>query len=77
MTRIKQQNHLSINDKKWLTLSELQSYLGFGTYEYFKKLRDSGELPYYQVGKMVMFQRSEIDNWIQSKKVQSSVNLAI
>jgi excisionase family DNA binding protein len=56
-------------DKDILTKKELMEYVRIsrGTVD---KLMRSRELPYMKIGKKVLFKRTDIDRWLESKRVK-------
>lgn len=58
--------------KPFLTVEELASYLGVKT-SYVYKMTHNREIPYYKPGgKMVYFDRKEIDEWVLSQRVATA-----
>lgn len=58
--------------KPFLTVEELASYLGVKT-SYIYKMTHNREIPYYKPGgKMVYFDRKEIDEWVLSQRVATA-----
>lgn len=58
--------------KPFLTVEELASYLGVKT-SYIYKMTHNREIPYYKPGgKMVYFNREEIDEWVLSQRVATA-----
>lgn len=57
-----------LSTKKWLNLQEAIAYLGFGSKGLFQEWRETGKLPYYKVGKMIVYKRKDIDDFIQTHK---------
>lgn len=72
MNRLKKL-HVPLCEKVWLTNHELEAYLGFGSYDLFQRWRDTSLLPYYQVGKNILYKRKDIDTFIESFKIESQV----
>lgn len=51
-------------EKMWLTMSEAAKYLGVGI-DFLKRLKTSGKLSWYKVGRYVFFKKADIDRLIQ------------
>lgn len=65
-------DELKILSKPFLTVEELASYLGVKT-SYIYKMTHNREIPYYKPGgKMVYFNREEIDEWVLSQRVATA-----
>ena len=65
-------DELKILTKPFLTVEELASYLGVKT-SYVYKMTHNREIPYYKPGgKMVYFNREEIDEWVLSQRVATA-----
>lgn len=62
---------LSLFQKRIMTLSELSEYLGMAE-SYIYKLTSQKLIPYYQpLGKLLYFDRLEIEEWILSNPVHT------
>lgn len=57
-----------LSTKKWLNLQEAISYLGFGSKGLFQEWRETGKLPYYKPGKIILYKRSDLDKLMESNK---------
>jgi excisionase family DNA binding protein len=57
----------------WLDVKELSSYIKIKEKTLYA-LVAAGKIPHYRVGKLVRFQKVEIDEWMQTKKAKSSEN---
>lgn len=58
--------------KPFLTVEELASYLGVKT-SYVYKMTHNREIPFYKPGgKMIYFNREEIDEWVLSQRVATA-----
>lgn len=55
-------------EHRYLTKAQAQTYTGLSerTLDY---ARERGELPFFRVGKRVLFKRSEIDAWLEKHRV--------
>ncbi|MCI7301828.1 MAG: helix-turn-helix domain-containing protein [Clostridiales Family XIII bacterium] len=51
--------------EKWVTLKEVQSYLGVGR-ETILQWISKRNMPAYKVGRLWKFKLSEVDDWIRS-----------
>lgn len=69
---LKKQQHLQ---KEILTLEELSAYLGQSKSSIYK-LTSKREIPFYTPGgKMIYFQKSEVDAWILNNKIIADAEL--
>ena len=62
--------------KRWFTPEELYLYITVET-EHQKRLRSAdyvGRIPYAKVGKMVRYDKEDIDEWLCLHKVHSVLN---
>ncbi len=58
--------------KPFLTVEELASYLNVKT-SYIYKMTHNREIPFYKPGgKMIYFNREEIDEWVLSQRVATA-----
>lgn len=55
-------------EKRWLTANELEEYLGFGNAVTQREWRDSGLLPYYRIGRIILYDKKEIDDFVIKHK---------
>lgn len=55
--------------KKVLTIKETAKYLGIST-SHLYRLTSQKRIPYYKRGKMVYFDKEEIDGWALSSRVK-------
>jgi excisionase family DNA binding protein len=53
------------NIEKWLTMKEVQEYLGVGC-ESIMQWINKRNMPAYKVGRLWKFKLSEVDDWIRS-----------
>ena len=56
--------------KEVLTSSEATAYMGISM-RHLYKLTMSRQIPHYKMGKLCYFNRIELENWLQTNKVQS------
>jgi len=54
----------------WLDVKELSSYLKLKEKTVYYLVRQ-GLIPHYRIGKLIRFQKNEIDSWMQTKKAKS------
>ena len=54
-----------VNIEKWVTLKEVQSYLGVGRETVLAWIAKRN-MPAYKVGRLWKFKLSEVDEWIRS-----------
>lgn len=52
-----------------LTREELMEYLKIKR-STLQKLMNGGDLPYFKLGRRVLFKKVEIDRWLESKRVK-------
>lgn len=55
-------------EKIWLTIPQLTEYLGFANRATQQEWRESGELPYYRIGKNIVYKKSEVDEFVEKHK---------
>lgn len=55
-------------EKRWLTVEELEEYLGFGNMDTQREWRDSGLLPYYRLGRVIVYDKNDIDDFVKKHK---------
>ncbi len=53
--------------KEFLTIDELSEYLGIKKSSLYAKV-ERKEIPYYKVGRLVRFKKSDIDPWMEKFK---------
>lgn len=58
------------NSKPVLTVSELCRYTGY-TEAYVYRMTSRREIPHYKRGKMLFFNRAEIDGWLMADRVKT------
>ena len=54
-----------LNVEQWVTLKDVQSYLGVGR-ETILQWINKRNMPAYKVGRLWKFKLSEVDDWIRS-----------
>ena len=55
-------------EKIWLTVADLQKYLGFANEATQREWREKGSLPYYTVGRVILYRKDEIDDFVRRHK---------
>lgn len=55
-------------EKIWLTIPQLTEYLGFANGATQQEWRDSGILPYYRIGKNIVYKKQDIDEFVEKHK---------
>ena len=55
----------------WLTTKELAPYIKVKEKTIYYLVK-RGSIPHYRVGKLIRFRKDEIDDWMESKRVQSA-----
>lgn len=67
---------LDLNKKEVLTSNEAAAYMGISK-SYLYKLTMRQQVPHYKpMGKMCYFNRQELENWLQSNRVATSVEIS-
>ena len=67
----KQIHALDHTPKEYLTVSEASYFLGISKSTIYK-LTSAGELPFYKPhGKIILFKRSDLENWITANRIPS------
>ena len=67
---------LSLNTKEVLTSDEAASYMGVSK-SYLYKLTMGNKIPHYKpMGKMVYFNRQELEQWLQANRVATDEELS-
>jgi len=54
--------------KKLLTISEVSNYLNIKQKTIYAKV-EAGDIPCYRIGRLIRFNKDEIDAWISTKKI--------
>ena len=60
-----------IIEKIWLTIPQLTEYLGFANRATQQEWRESGALPYYKIGKNIVYKKTEVDEFVERHKQYS------
>jgi len=60
---------MTINNKQWLTPTELQDEFGFSKSTQAKYRMDR-KIPYHKVSRYIRYSRDEINKWLQEHKVE-------
>ncbi len=63
-------NPENTDSKELLTVADLSQLLGIAKQTVYDKIVRK-EIPYHKTGKKLLFRRSEIDEWIDSKRVKT------
>jgi excisionase family DNA binding protein len=58
------------NRKSFCTKKELAEYLGISVYTIDSWVSERREIPFVKMGKKVMFDLRDVDDWIEKKKVR-------
>lgn len=67
---------LSLNTKEVLTSEEAANYMGVSK-SYLYKLTMEKKIPHYKpMGKMVYFNRQELEQWLQANRVATDVEIS-
>ena len=78
MNEATNKQEVNYNIEKWVTLKEIQAYLGVGRDTILQWI-EKREMPAYKVGRLWKFKYSEVDEWVRSggsdeKKKKSGEN---
>jgi len=60
-------------DKRFLSIHELSQYLGLAKGTLYVWVCHK-QIPYLKVGRLVKFDKQEIDAWLKQKRVKTLVN---
>jgi len=64
-----------LSNKQILSLSEASAFTGLAT-SYLYKLTSTQEIPHYKPrGKMLYFDRSELESWLKQNRVNSNADI--
>ena len=67
---------VAVNTKEVLTTDEAASYMGVSK-AYLYKLTMGKKIPHYKpMGKMVYFNRQELEQWLQANRVATDVEIS-
>ena len=58
-------------EKIWITIPQLTEYLGFANRATQQEWRESGALPYYRIGKNIVYKKSDVDEFIEKHRQYS------
>ena len=47
----------------------LTEYLGFGNGDTQKEWRDNGELPFYQLGRKILYRKDDVDAFVEKHRI--------
>ena len=56
--------------REFLTIDEVSEYLGIKKSSLYSKV-ERQEIPYYKVGRLVRFKKSDVDLWMEESKVET------
>ena len=56
-------------ERLYLTIAALTEYLGFGSEDKQKEWRDNGDLPFYQVGRQILYRKDDVDAFIERHRI--------
>lgn len=57
-----------IIEKIWLTVTELQEYLGFANEAKQREWRERGLIPFYTIGRIILYRKDEIDDFVKKHR---------
>ena len=55
--------------KEWLTVTELQGWLGLGRSKAYE-LVQTGEIPSYRIGRILRIRRKDVEAWLEENCYQ-------
>lgn len=53
----------------YLTVAGVQRYLGFGNVDTQREWRDKGRLPFYIVGRQILYRKADIDKFVERHRI--------
>ncbi len=53
----------------YLTVSETKKYLGFASVDTQRKWRESGMLPYFLIGRQILYKKSDVDRLVERHRI--------
>lgn len=56
-------------ERLYLTIEMLTEYLGFGNGDTQKEWRDNGELPFYQLGRKILYRKDDVDAFVEKHRI--------
>lgn len=56
-------------ERVYLTVAETQRYLGFAGVDTQREWRDSGQIPYYMVGRIICYRKADIDKFMERHRI--------
>lgn len=56
-----------LSKRKWLSMSQLQDYTSLSKETIYRRIY-AKQIPFHRIGKLYIFDRVEIDEWIKKKK---------
>lgn len=62
---------ISGSPAEWMTLDEVCDYLNLSKSSIYKLTMKNG-IPFYKLGRILKFKRSEVDAWISEHKVKNT-----
>lgn len=70
LARLERIESAMASSKPVLTMSELSRYTGYSETHIYR-MTSRREIPYYKRGKMLFFNRAEIDGWLMADRVKT------
>lgn len=61
-------------EKRWLSVNEVAEYLGIKRFTVYKWVQRSG-LPARKIGRLLKFQKSEIDEWVENQSARKGTEV--
>lgn len=68
MSSVKIKQKKQTQTEKLINLNELANHIGFGT-TFINKAKNTMGLPFYKIGGSVRFKISDVNDWIEQRKV--------
>lgn len=56
-------------ESPYLTVAETQKYLGFAGDDTQREWRDSGLLPYYMIGRQILYRKVDVDKFVEKHRI--------
>lgn len=57
-------------ERLYLTIAALTEYLGFGNSDTQREWRDNGELPFYMIGRQILYRKSDVDAFVEKHRIE-------
>ena len=57
--------------REFIGVKDVAKWLGFSTHGVYKMVREENRIPHYKLDSTILFRISELEKWIESKKIES------